>query len=233
MKNQQIKCSVVMLTTNQQAIDCIILQSNKTLFYHKGHLTKDYLKNSLNATTQHLYIVSDREIKEGDWCEADGVIWKYNKQSALSHQLCQKIEATTDPKLWWKQSEEPIIQIPKISIDFIKKYVEMYNSGKPIVDVMLGVVYAKWMQGHKGCGCKEGFQDLCDNHMVIKGHEYCKEAIEIKVNESNEVSIHPIQDTFTRAEVLFILKNYNGYLHNNRYIEDGAVQMIEWFQKNY
>jgi hypothetical protein len=56
---------VVMLAT-EKAEDCLYTSSNK-LFYHKGYLPQDYLKNHLNGKSYHLYLISNDEIKEGDW----------------------------------------------------------------------------------------------------------------------------------------------------------------------
>ena len=71
-------CSLVMLPSNKTE-NCLYASYNNILNYYSGYLTQDYLKNVLLAKSYHLYILSNDEIKEGDWfATRDGVF------------LCQK-----------------------------------------------------------------------------------------------------------------------------------------------
>ena len=58
------KYKVVMLATDK-AENCLH-KVDGSLIYRKQYFTQEYLK-SINVTSHHLYILSDEEIKEGDW----------------------------------------------------------------------------------------------------------------------------------------------------------------------
>jgi hypothetical protein len=103
---------VVMLSTNEKAkIGDIIMSKFDDIHILTKNDGKEYAKT---VTSQHLYILSDEEIKEGDWFVgfADGSIkpfvmkadestveinnWQLNKKGYSSN---KKIIATTDRSL--------------------------------------------------------------------------------------------------------------------------------------
>jgi len=99
-------------------------------------------------TPQHLYFTTDEEIKEGDWCVWDNVLYK--QHGLNTNNDYKKIVATTNPELWknkWTSGEyEPstpfqsITQgIPKIDIPFIEAYIKAYNEGNMITSVFLEI----------------------------------------------------------------------------------------------
>lgn len=91
---------------------------------------------------QHLYIVSDEEIKEGDWCYnyvldsitqiKSGDVNFLAERYYLKH--AKKIIATTD-KYLSSETNNPIQQLPQIPELFIEIYIEYFNSNKPITEV--------------------------------------------------------------------------------------------------
>ena len=180
------KSKVVMLPTNQKVINTKeyqLLLSNSLFWTSKIEIERYnegwfFLNNSSNPNScaitvpnvenfkhQHLYIISDDEIKEGDWCIIDNnkVGKRTNKQTYpnctdgeshlcyyyiingeersyhVSH--CKKIIATTDTSL------EPInlygnsglfkTKLPQPSEQFIQKYIEEHNRGNIISDVLV------------------------------------------------------------------------------------------------
>lgn len=95
------------------------------------------------AVNQHLYIISDDRIKEGDWqlvyedgqysirqyTVKGGKKWgseAFNSKGLIS--LCKKIIASTDksitPKFW-------------VPYSFVNAYVKANNAGKPITEINL------------------------------------------------------------------------------------------------
>jgi hypothetical protein len=129
-----------MLSTNEKS-NISLGDSGKGLIYHT-HTKPEYDKR----TYQHLYILSDDEIKEGDWCLFKQIIgseyklckitYKFgnqltsllengNKQEEAS-QYYKKIIATTDESLG----------LPQPSQSFIEKFVEEYNKGNVITEVI-------------------------------------------------------------------------------------------------
>ena len=58
-----------MLPTNKKAEHCLILHNrhkNPLQFYEKEYLTQEYLRE-VNAEAFHLYVLSNDELKKGDW----------------------------------------------------------------------------------------------------------------------------------------------------------------------
>jgi len=144
---------VIMLPTEKASRICI-LASNK-LNYGAEALASN------NTTLQHLYIISDDEIKEGDWfIDIDNIPYQA-KTPMLSiianSKLCSKIVATTDKSLngksdsglqmclcgTWQIGKDGYpgckgnchtLDIPE---SFIQAYIKAYNEGKPITEVDL------------------------------------------------------------------------------------------------
>jgi hypothetical protein len=90
---------------------------------------------------QHLYIVDDSEIKEGDWFLYKEKIIFHHDGSMHTSSHCKKIIATTD-KLTYKYNElgnelKVDYFLPQPSQQFIDKYIEQYNKGNIITDVMV------------------------------------------------------------------------------------------------
>lgn len=171
------KCPVVMLPTNEKAI----INLNE---YRKDVPTLNHSKEISNYETnpyqlirdrgyqpQHLYILSDEEIKEGDWCyhSGRGIItqWFNRPGSYKEKDALRKIIATTDNSLG----------LPQPSQSFIEKYVEEYNKGNIITEVM--VEYE--IKSNAGLG---------HNEWVYLQHIEGKIYIPIKI----EANIH--QDTY-------------------------------------
>ena len=141
----QTKGKVVMLTTD----------GSSRLYILMGRLCRSSISYGQeifpNAQNMHLYITSDNEIKAGDWCYHLGFQriekWTKNSSKDSDKSLRKKIIATTDPYLNCKQLESCYKsltgkcicsdKIPQPSESFIKAYIEAYNSGNKINDVMI------------------------------------------------------------------------------------------------
>lgn len=137
---------VVMLPT-EKAKNSILLNNSNKLTYFKNYLTQDYLKNVLNSNSNHLYITSDEEIKEGDWLffwnnkELDSYKpeqYQPNKGHVLNNGV-RKIVATTDKSLNVIQEDKDPRDwgYPQLPESFIQAYIKAYNEGKPITEVDL------------------------------------------------------------------------------------------------
>lgn len=150
------KCQAVMLSTNEKAI----INLNQ---YRKDIPTLNLSKEISNYETnpyqliidrgyqpQHLYIISDEEIKEGDWfiqttyqgvfkcLKKDNNYIYFNNNSYEPIDYCKKIIATTDLNLSSIPKGDTFTKlIPEPSQSFIEKYVEEYNKGNVITDVMV------------------------------------------------------------------------------------------------
>ena len=150
------KCKVVMLTTENSLIN---LSNTKDLIITSNELV---CKSDLYHTIpQHLYILSDDEIKEGDYVQTFKSI--PNTEMCIHHckdsgdvlstkELnCKKTIATTDSSLFKiiknvgiREKDSMEVSLPYIPQSFIDKYVSEYNKGNKIEEVM--VEYIDYVQ---------------------------------------------------------------------------------------
>lgn len=86
----------------------------------------NYDKPNRMYNSQHIYIVSDDKIKEGDWCWNQ---YKGNSEICIGrvgkdrHKSMIKIIATTDPSLIYTTENLINIPLPKLSETFIKEFI--------------------------------------------------------------------------------------------------------------
>ena len=173
-----------MLPTNQKAKVGMI---NLEPYNREGHKLEliHYVTNGDGLSPQHLYILSDDEIKEGDWYY-DEIIGISQKASDLRPELKlprKKIIATTDTSLTIlsTNSGRYVYQLPQ---SFIEKYVTEYNKGNIITDVLVEYVLEH------------------DLRTSIKSEEF-KEVP--KINKDNTITIKKVKDSWTKEEILEFL----------------------------
>lgn len=131
------KHQVVMLATNQKQEIGSLLSYKQIPIPQLTFSTKSFQEainrrideNPNSPSTvknQHLHILSDDEIKKGDWfinVLQDNTIYQNNiKNYNTDKNYLKKIIATTDSSL----------ELPQIPQSFIQYYVDQYNSGKAI-----------------------------------------------------------------------------------------------------
>jgi len=151
-------------------------------------------------TAFNIYIISDDKIKEGDYFINDDVILKctgFNQHYILSEDKygltyspadSNKIMATTDTSLgYWKEimtkaggDEDTFFSLPQPSQQFITKYIEEYNKGNIITDVLVEYDIT-WVANHNnGYHSKSLKINPKDNTINIKleeKHTYTKEQL--------------------------------------------------------
>ena len=213
------KCKIVMLPHNN--IVTIITK------YHNGDPN---IKGKLSTnndicqyhTNQHLYILSDDEIKEGDWCYVkedspypptiekvvsikDNFIISNLGSSYINDS--KKIIATTDKSLKIPRKDTHLNAVwkldgallPQPSQSFIEKYIEEYNKGNQIEEVMVEYeedlikVYDN-LGGHPG-----GHWELNPETNGIKLFVKC----------DNTITIKNIKESWNREELKKILLDYS------------------------
>lgn len=183
-----LKRKVVMLPTNEK--------SN----LHKDSKNLHYLEKanpSLMMQAYHLYFLSYEEIKEGDWYYniVRGTIQQYFNQDRINDDNWKKIIATTDnlyihnPLIPKEYNTFPTY-LPQPSQSFIEKFVEEYNKGNVITDVM--VEYEEYAVGSYG---------LSDGEPTIDER--------LKINpKDNTITIRKVKDSWTRGEVQSLLRKF-------------------------
>ena len=196
------KAKIIMLSTNEPS------KIGNLATYQKRSLAKVIKEgiNPIGSTVQfwNLYTISDDEIKENDWYYDNVVLqirqWKsfmiYNK---LQH---KKVIATTDESLYYKDTSKNPKQymgsyismslgenLPQPSQQFIQKYIEEYNKGNVITDVLV-------------------------EYELVSNEEYFLNTINpdddvlyfdenLKINhKDNTITIKKVKDSYTREEVI-------------------------------
>ena len=136
-----ITTQVVMLPTDKRSILTIAKHYNNRL----RHIGSDYKCSPENEQYQHLYFVTDDEIKEGDW-----FVYLFNDEWILRQAskenwrgIRKKIVATTNPDLWYHDFKRPEKldynttdfkpSIAKIGKDFIQEYVAGQGAIKQVM----------------------------------------------------------------------------------------------------
>jgi hypothetical protein len=191
-----------MLPTNEKAInDSIIIGT-----FHRIRLN-DGKFHSKTVKGYHLYILSDDEIKEGDWCLCDvnpNVLRQayYPKNSKnlcygmasvnyiIDAKTSHKVIATTDKSLevitenvdgLGNDLHQPL---PQPSQSFVEKYIEQYNKANVIEEVL--VTYT-----------------IQSDVPLAVGEVYSNKPM---VSKDNTITIKKIKDSFTREELAFHIR---------------------------
>lgn len=181
------------MESKRKTVKAVILPANKgkkgQLAYNFNHdliILKENInkKNCLkiNLKPQHLYFISNEEIKEGDWVlEMTGLDYMNHPVKATMENIkvneyirrCKKIIATTDKSLTYKTSIEGSVEsLPQPSQTFIKRYCEF--GGIDEVDVEYEI----------------------HNHPDLGEVDYT-----LKVNSHNEIIIYSIKNSWSREEL--------------------------------
>lgn len=191
------KAKVILLPTNEKSKITLSFKerSFNQLIEPKLTLIKESNYQLSNIQSQHLYIISDDEIKEGDWCYDNllGLVFQFEIGEANSDFIkkhIKKIIATTDIKLGTceysdRYRESYFNPLPQPSQQFIEKYIEEYNKGNVITDVL--VEY-------------EG-KALYTEQQYFKGYKD-----NLKINpKNNTITIKKVKDSWNREEVVQLL----------------------------
>lgn len=205
---------VVMLPTEKAINDysLVLLPKNKLQIMSPTDMI-DYLDSQSDATKrQELYILSDEEIKEGDWCinikkdktfqynqKIYAIIWAYEKQE------CEKIEATTDKSIYYKDDiAQDTKDLPQLPESFIQAYIKSYNEGKPITEVDLEMEELP------------SFGTIPDSYII-------------KTRPDNTVIVRQSK-MYSRGEVVNLFNKYVEDLHNPK--TSGFRGFYEWIEDN-
>jgi hypothetical protein len=203
---------VVMLPTNQKAqigTNIISLYQQEAIIGGIDHNNKlgygqKICESTIKMQDQHLYIVSDEEIKEDDYVLLPNTITQRMSNSDMIDYLSsdslatKKIIATTDTSLFINgtlsypyEESTAICKLPQPSQSFIDKYIESYNKGNVITDVM--VEYDLMYLNKRLGGTWQPFPDE-----FIEVHE--KKYV-LKINPDNTINIQMKKDSWTREEL--------------------------------
>jgi len=209
---------VVMLPTNEKAnVGSIVTRPSDDRMAIVNVLTKDDPQPCIH---QHLYILSDEEIKEGDWCYGmDGIFQYKGKVNIPDIELPKKIIATTDLSLDFGDYIETGQKrtwrvLPQPSQSFIEHFVEEYNKGNVITEVM--VEYELYKLSNSG------------NTAAILENGHHGDLYRLKVNpKDNTITIKKVKDSWSREGVINLIINAINYgIDSNGNLSD------KWIEEN-
>ena len=171
---------------------------------------------------QHLYIISNEEIKEGDWYIDDINTIRQSITSDKDYwavrQDYKKIIATTNTSLYVPITQDkPFDELPQPSDSFIKKYIEEYNKGDVITNVLVEYEIGKSYSGNSGLEIKQWLKVDSNNTITIKRLEpelYTREEVKILLQKS----------------LLFAFKEGNNHVGSN--LPFLRTTMDNWIKQN-
>lgn len=234
------KQKVVLLPTNEKAENCLWMGTAKdSILLNKLSIGFPYGKETHSLKPYYLYVLSDDKIEKNDWfcywddfekhwfifqCKSN--IKDYCIKTVGNHgidcrqEYCKKIIATTDSlNTSDKVFHDTFKQIlPKPSQSFINKYIEKYNKGEQINEVMVEYID----NGEEGW--------MGDNY---NGEPFWNERIELKVNsKDNTITIKAVKESWNRAEVKDLIYSFR----NSILIEVSKGQVSNftdnWIEQN-
>lgn len=161
---------------------------------------------------QHLYILSDEEIK-GEcfyYSPRFGGILR-NHLSQLDEPGLKKVIATTDTSLG----------LPKPSEGFIKAFIEAYNSGNPITEV--DIEYYSWSD------CPE----YARVHTMTESNWGAQYVGKPKVNpKDNTVTIKKVKNSWNREEVINLIDDLWDTVHGRIDFNISQEVLDNWIKQN-
>lgn len=223
------KCKVVILPTKKASP--LVKNLEEELEY-------DYFLSTYGGVIQqHLYILSNEETKEDDWCIIkyhakqypfkiksikDGYVNFYsNKWIILDQPLkdCQKIIATTDSELGYYTEEQQYgydprnktggwKSLPRPFNEFIKAYCEQGGIDEVLVEYEYVLKYPKLERDYY-------LKVAPDNTITIKPikNSWNREEVIKLVSEAFETGAGGMYDTYTRVNISADIKDFiNKYL---------------------
>jgi hypothetical protein len=218
------KHPIILVETDKAENAIIIHNVSKQAVYHGNkYFTQEYLKNN-NAKAFHLYVLSDDEIKEGDWFIHCNRILKaeksrekdcvsFNNNSNVARNNCKKIIATTDTDITNDFSTSGVLFVPQIQQSFIEPFITNYNKGNVITEVI--VEYEDIIK------CEYNYNSKGERIGIPKNK---KVGITIKINPDNTIIISSIKDSWDKNEVLEIIN-----LIERRAKGFGATESLTYF----
>lgn len=218
------RCKIIILPTNERSEELDqLFYDNGNLFLSHMRWTEKELTNPDRRKYQHLYILSDDEIKENDWCINRNLDTIYQIKAIVGNlENWIKIIATTDSSFKLYESETLAkasgfslntndILLPSIPQSFIDKYVSEFNKGNKIEEVMVEYLLEEYEHDGKRYHHTDG--RMCS-----------------KVNSDNTINISSIKDSWTREEVIKLcMKLSNDY---KLYNAANSTQFYDWIENN-
>ena len=233
--NQFKRVQVIMLPTLKESILLLNPTTNKFGLTketsRKIYPIEEYIK--LGFIPQHLYIISDDEIKENDYClnlETNTVFKMHNHGLPTSNRN-KKIIATTDTSLYQATGKaykmvdgfKPTYKnLPQPSQQFIEIYIEFYNKGNIITDVLVE--------------CKRVFETIAKGMIGHPEDDISWWNEKLKINpKDNTITIKKLKDSWNREEHAADVKRLCNLLYFSANIDvdfNTKEELDNWIDQN-
>lgn len=199
-----IKCDVVMLFSPKGG-NLFSIEDSELIKYSEKVLYENILHQ---IHPFNLHTTSDEEIKEGEYgidirgnkiFKCERLLTNHYECGILQYQksYCRKIIATTDTSLTLKGEQEGentwYNPLPQLSQQFIEKYIEEYNKGNKITEVLVEVEEYEFKQ-------TEWFQEAPYTHKYKEWR--------LKLDSQNQITIRKQKDSWSREEVIDLISDW-------------------------
>jgi len=227
--NQFKKAQVVKLPTNEKSDLGLTFLYGETVFDQYSQCSSEL--QSRFSKFFNLYIISDDKIEDGDWYfDGTDLIHQksqYNDGLVDGNSDAKKVIATTDTSLkvkqWLDYADDSVnISLPQPPQQFIEKFIEEYNKGDVIKDVL--VEYESNLYESFGSGKYWEDAPVTMKKFLDKDDDY------LKINpKDNTITIKKLKESWNREEFIQLIKEFrNGLLpttqveieYTNKWIEE-------------
>jgi hypothetical protein len=210
---KQLKCKVLLIPTKKTT--SLFVDNNRKIYF--GLPTGQTL-----VFGHHLYLISNREIKIGDYylnakkdkfikASAHDVALLNTESSNISKILRYiKLEATTDRTL----------NLPLIPKSFAEKYADKQGSINEVLIEYNISVACTCDTTEKLFYCPFSVNDECKKR--FEDGSYFNECVTVR--KDNTVILERVKDIFSKSEVIDLIVNFN--------LKDQTMSMDEWIEKN-
>jgi len=207
-----IKCNIVMLFSPKGG-NLFSIEDSELIKYSEKVLYENILHQ---IHPFNLYITSNEKLSKGEWyCSPMGIISRYNGIEKLPSNW-RKIIATT----------EESSGLPQLSLSFIEKYIEEYNKGNIITEILVEVEELKTCIK---CGAKMSSHYLSCQYPVCEGILIQ----ELKLDSQNQITIRKAKDSWSREEVIKLLNKLAYDLSGNGMLLNHNLKIKEkWIEEN-
>lgn len=199
---------------------------------------------------QHLYIISDEEIKEGDWH-----LHYYNGKPLIDQSFnggvdainsvrenfeYKKIIATTDPDLVYliKETERGKIEqhLPKPTEEFLREFMERYNGGILDKEVLVEVKEKCGLKHGQFKQCDCSYQDIDCQYLIPIINTSPENTISIKFKSLPSKTELKDEHMVYMSDDMYIPIHYKGFVAKQPFFEgrgNHSVQQLEDICEKY
>lgn len=198
------KYKVVMLPTDEVSkilIEDRVLKSNPSGIEVGG-----------NVKYQHIYILSDEDIKEGDW---------YINFETEDFYQCINEDFITCPSYIFRKiiaSSNESLGLPRPSNEFLKIYCKAGGINEIEVECIEYGITCDYEDEHGLGTCNKVCQGMCSHRELYK----------LKIAPDNTININPIKNSWNREEVIELIKDFNSETVEQR----GNKCLNNWIKEN-